>query len=80
MSKVKYPRNGYTDRVRRIIDEVNTIPSDAGKAKIGVDLLIAARAIFDGIDNKHTAERCRAAISSARGAVRIQYGRSVRCK
>lgn len=47
-------------------------------AQRGVELLIEARELFKKADNKRTVERIRYAISSAKGAVRIQSGRRVR--
>lgn len=52
--------------------------SGKGKAQRGVALLIEARDLFKSADNKRTVARIASAISSARGAVRIQEGRSGR--
>lgn len=42
------------------------------RAEAGLQMLIAAGQLFGETGNKRTAERVRAAISSARGAVRMQ--------
>jgi hypothetical protein len=52
--------------------------TDEDRAKLGLELLEAARDLFKRADNKRTVERIRSAISSAKGAVRIQEGRAVR--
>lgn len=52
--------------------------SNIAKAKIALAHLRAARDIFKAIDNKQTVERIRSAISSAKGAVRIQEYREAR--
>jgi hypothetical protein len=52
--------------------------TDRDRAKMGLDVLIAARELFKAADNKRTVARIEAAISSARGAVRIQAGREAR--
>ena len=52
--------------------------SNKAKAEIALAHLKAARDIFKAIDNKQTVNRIRAAISSARGAVRIQEYRATR--
>lgn len=52
--------------------------SNRAKAEIALAHLRAARDIFKAIDNKRTVERIRHAISSAKGAVRIQEYRETR--
>lgn len=52
--------------------------SNRAKARIALAHLRAARDIFKAIDNQRTVERIRAAISSAKGAVRIQEMRETR--
>lgn len=52
--------------------------SNTAKARIALAHLRAARDIFKAIDNQRTVDRIRAAISSAKGAVRIQEYRKTR--
>ena len=52
--------------------------TDKQKAERGLALLIEARRLFREADNRQTVDRIRAAISSARGAVRIQDYRETR--
>jgi energy-converting hydrogenase A subunit M len=52
--------------------------TDRDRAKMGLALLQDALVLFRAADNKRTVERIRAAISSARGAVRIQEYRETR--
>jgi hypothetical protein len=52
--------------------------TDLDRAEMGLALLRDARELFKAADNKRTAARISAAISSARGAVRIQGYRETR--
>jgi hypothetical protein len=54
--------------------------TDKDRAEAGLKLLIGARELFKSADNKRTLARVEAAISSAKGAVRIQVGRAVRAQ
>ena len=52
--------------------------SNTAKARIALAHLRAARDIFKAIDNQRTVDRIRAAISSAKGAVRHNDSKEVR--
>lgn len=52
--------------------------TDRDRAQMGLALLRDARELFKAADNKRTVARIDAAISSARGAVRIQEYREAR--
>lgn len=52
--------------------------TDELRARHGVALLARARELFKAADNRRTVARVRSAISSAKGAVRIQASRRVR--
>lgn len=52
--------------------------TDKQKAEAGLELLVQARELFKAAGNKQTTKRVQLAISSARGAVRIQEYRATR--
>lgn len=65
--------------VPQMLDELDSRNLDpVGEAEYATNMLIAAREVFKRIDNHRTADRVRKAISSAKGAVRIQRNRRVR--
>jgi hypothetical protein len=54
--------------------------SGAAKVEMALALLIEARELIKAADNQRTLQRVRAAISSCKGARRIQTGRRVRAE
>lgn len=67
------------NRIAVMLDVFNSDGITNGdRAEMGLQALIAARQLFTEAGNKRTADRVRSAISSARGAIRIQSYRQAR--
>jgi hypothetical protein len=66
-------------RIAVMLDVMDTDGiTDADRAAMGLQCLLAARELFNSASNYRTAARVASAISSARGAVRIQSYRETR--
>lgn len=79
----KYP--GFTWRVKVTTTEfvdVGRYASTEGRRQVaeGIACLQRARALFKAAGNLRTLERVRLALSSAKGAARIQIGREIRAE
>jgi hypothetical protein len=64
--------------IRATLSKHHWALTDKQKADAGLLLLLTARDLFKVAGNKRTAARIQSAISSARGAVRVQQYRETR--